>query len=42
MVDDVRAAPVSDISMLSVALRELRNLAGATGAAQPSEESGPG
>jgi hypothetical protein len=28
VVDEVRAAPAPDLAMLSVALRELRNLAG--------------
>jgi glutamate dehydrogenase len=42
VVDEVRAAPQADLSMLSVALRELRNLAGGAAAAAPAGEPGPG
>jgi glutamate dehydrogenase len=42
VVQEVRDNPAADLAMLSVALRELRNLAGGSGAAQSDSGSGPG
>jgi glutamate dehydrogenase len=42
IVEEIRSVPISDLAMLSVALRELRNLAGGSGAAQAVSATGPG